>query len=100
MAADKDNSGGIDKQEFVKIMGITCAQILSRMLMYYLVLILFVPYFAAKVVDIMEIQNGSYSEMATEQIISQALFFAAIPFLWDKIDEASQKELARDDKNE
>lgn len=93
-AADRNKSGGIDQDEFVKIMGVCCAQILSRMLIYYLVLILFVPYLAAYAADGMNIENGSYQEMATEQIISTALFFAAIPLLWDQIDTTSAKTLA------
>ena len=59
------------------------------MLMYYLVLVLLVPFLSAKVVDYMKIENGSYKEMATEQIVSTSLFFAAIPLLWDHIDSSS-----------
>mmetsp|Transcript_99395 Transcript_99395/g.148842 ORF Transcript_99395/g.148842 Transcript_99395/m.148842 type:complete len:189 (-) Transcript_99395:149-715(-) len=92
-AADHDNSGGIDKQEFVKIMGICCAQILSRMLVYYLILVLLVPIVAAKVVDIGEIPAGSYQEMAAEQVISMSLFYVAIPLLWNAIDDYSHKGL-------
>ena len=57
-AADKDNSGGIDHNEFVKIMGVCCAQILSRMVVYYLVLILLVPALAARFVDRLKIENS------------------------------------------
>ena len=95
-AADKNKSGGIDKEEFVKIMGITCAQILSRIMVYYLVLILLVPFLAARVVDHMQIPNGSYQEMAAEQAISMGLFFCAIPFVWNRIDSVSQDELAKE----
>ena len=93
VAADRNHSGGIDEHEFVKIMGVCCAQILSRMLIYYLVLILLVPIVSAQVVDWIRIENGSYTEMATEQLVSTALFFAAIPLLWDRIDRSSQKIL-------
>ena len=95
LAADHDNSGGIDKDEFVKIMGILCAQILSRMLVYYLVLVLLVPILASKVVDIFTIEEGSYQEMAAEQIVSMSLFYAAIPLLWNSIDEGSEKALKK-----
>jgi hypothetical protein len=95
-AADHNNSGGIDKHEFVKIMGICCAQILSRMLVYYLILVLLVPVLAAKVVDIGKIPSGSYQEKAAEQVVSMSLFYVAIPFLWDYIDEFSQKGLKMD----
>jgi hypothetical protein len=55
-----------------------------------------VPYLAAKVVDYLKISNGSYQEMAAEQVISESLFFAAFPFLWDNIDTHSQKQLAKE----
>jgi hypothetical protein len=85
-AADVDNSGGIDQDEFSHILAILCAQILFRMTVYYVVLILFVPYLSNKVVDRTGIPNGSYIEMAAEQVISLTVFFGAIPALWDIID--------------
>jgi hypothetical protein len=94
-AADADKSGTIDKDEFVKIMGITCAQILSRITVYYLVLILLVPYLATKTVDRLQIPNGSYKEMAAEQTIGLALFFCIIPFVWNNIDAYSEKQLVK-----
>ena len=63
------------------------------MLVYYLILILMVPFLAGMVVDWLRIENGSYQEMAAEQTISISLFFVCIPFLWNYIDEYSQKEL-------
>eukprot|EP00934_Nitzschia_sp_Nitz4_P003386 Nitzschia sp. Nitz4//scaffold100_size80364//40970//41762//NITZ4_005346-RA/size80364-processed-gene-0.55-mRNA-1//-1//CDS//3329532100//3376//frame0 len=95
-AADKDKSGGIDREEFVKIMGATCAQILSRMLVYYLVLILLVPYLAARVVDALKVENESYEEMAAEQLIGLFLFFFVIPVIWNNIDAYSEKQLGKD----
>ena len=95
-AADKNQSGGIDREEFVKIMGITCAQILSRILVYYLVLILLVPFLAARAVDHLKIPNGSYQEMAAEQTIGMGLFFCAIPFVWNRIDSVSEEQLGKD----
>jgi hypothetical protein len=94
-AADRNNSGGIDKEEFVKVMGICCAQILGRILVYYLILILLVPYLASMAIDFLNIENGSYGEMAAEHTISLALFFVAIPFLWNYIDTYSEKELVK-----
>lgn len=94
-AADANKSGGIDKEEFVKIMGITCAQILSRMLVYYLVLILLVPYLATVAVDKLKVENGSYGEMAAEQSIGLILFFLVIPVVWNHIDSYSEKQLGK-----
>jgi hypothetical protein len=72
-------------------MGVTCAQILSRMLIYYVILILLVPAIAAKVVDYFILEQDSYEEMAAEQVISMSLFYIAIPYLWDSIDEYSKR---------
>jgi hypothetical protein len=81
-------------------MGICCAQILSRMLAYYLILVLLVPIVAAKVVDFGKIPAGSYQEMAAEQVISMSMFYVAIPLLWNAIDDYSQKGLKDDKKKE
>ena len=93
-AADKNNSNGIDRDEFVTIIGICCSQILFRMLCYYAILILLVPIVAAKLVDHFVFESGSYLEMATEQVTSTALFYIAIPLLWNYIDAQSQKAAA------
>ncbi|KAG7344590.1 EF hand domain containing protein [Nitzschia inconspicua] len=91
-AADVDNSGFINQQEFSSILRVLCAQILFRMAVYYIILILLVPFVAAKVVATMGIPNGSYLAMAAEQSISLATFLGAIPTIWNLIDErASQK---------
>jgi hypothetical protein len=94
-AADVDHSGGIDQQEFSHILAVLCAQILFRMAVYYVVLILLVPFVAAKVVDHAGslIPNGSYLEMAAEQTIGLATFFGAIPFIWNIIDEGASKRV-------
>jgi hypothetical protein len=92
-AADSDQSGGIDQDEFSRILAVLCAQILFRMAVYYLVLILFVPYLSTKVVDRTGIPNGSYLEMAAEQIISLGVFFGVIPALWDIIDDGAHQSI-------
>ena len=85
--------GGIDATEFTQIIDVLCAQILFRMLAYYLVLILCVPYISTKVVDAVKIPNGSYAEMAAEQCISMSLFFLVIPNIWNTIDEHTEKRI-------
>lgn len=85
--ADRDRSGGIDRTEFQYIVGVLCAQILSRMLVYYLVLILGVPLLATCVVKGMGIpKEQAYLELATRESVSCAVFFLAIPLLWNAID--------------
>jgi len=99
-AADHDKSGGIDKEEFVAIMGVCCAQILTRMMFYYLILLLFVPYFSANLVDLLWIPNGSYMEMAMETIVGFAMFYIAVPVAWDFVDDLSRSKLEKKEDEE
>jgi len=91
-AADIDHSNGIDKIEFESILMCCCAQILSRMMVYYSVLILFVPWLARHVLDdvlgrfVYRIPSGSYWEVAAKETISISIFMGAIPLLWNAID--------------
>jgi len=107
-AADVDNSNGIDKIEFESILVCCCAQILSRMLVYYSVLLLFVPWFARHVIDSINlssymlnihIPNGSYLEMAANQTISISIFMGAIPLLWNVIDAQTTKTIIKRNNN-
>jgi hypothetical protein len=92
-AGDHDDSGTIDKDEFVSIMAVCCAQILSRMVMYYLILLLFVPYASAHIVDTLFIPNGGYLESLLETIVGFAMFYIAVPVAWDFIDDLSRSKL-------
>lgn len=92
-AADYDRSGGIDRDEFIDILSVLCTQILSKMIVYYIVLIMLVPVLASRVVALTEIPKQSYMEMAANQSTSLALFFLIIPLIWNKIDESSERRL-------
>jgi hypothetical protein len=94
-ASDHNQSCGIDSTEFVNIVGVCCTQILGRILVYYSVLILLVPWLAQRLLDYFEITQNSYGEMAAERIISYAFFFLNIPLLWNYIDETSQKAASK-----
>ena len=94
-AADANKSGTIDKNEFVKIMGIACGQILGRILVYYLILILLVPFLAAWAVDRLQFPTDSYIEMAVKQVIGLSFFFFIIPFVWNHIDSFSEKQMIK-----
>jgi hypothetical protein len=73
---------------------ILCAHILSRMFVYYSLLILFVPWFARKVVDSTpHIPNGSYLELAANRTISISIFMIAIPLIWNAIDTHTHKTI-------
>ncbi len=90
-AADGDKSGGICKNEFHNIMAVLSAQILSRMLVYYLVLILYVPWLSKQIIDFMEnIPEGGYMETVTEQIVSVSIFMVLVPLLWNAIDSKTE----------
>ncbi|VEU38848.1 unnamed protein product [Pseudo-nitzschia multistriata] len=84
--ADRDRSGGIDRNEFCCIVEILCAQILSRMLVYYVVLILAVPVLATFVVKSIGIPSNTYFELVIRESVSSAVFFVAVPLLWNMID--------------
>lgn len=96
-AADHDHSGGIDEGEFASIMKVCCGQIMSRMMMYYLFVMLGVPFLSEKIVDLLPIENGSYWEMVTENIVGFLIFSFAIPLVWNWIDESSTKKLVKKD---
>mmetsp|Transcript_55858 Transcript_55858/g.135323 ORF Transcript_55858/g.135323 Transcript_55858/m.135323 type:complete len:235 (-) Transcript_55858:538-1242(-) len=94
-AADSDKNDHISQQEFEHVLRVLFAQILFRMVVYYGVLILFVPEVSVIVVDYLQIPNDSYMEMAAEQTISLSLFFLAIPIFWDWIDAGAEKTVEK-----
>ena len=85
-AADQNNSHGLDKQQFHWVMGILCVQILSRMMAYYVVLILAVPILASYVISIAHVPEDTYLELATRESVSMLSFFFVVPLLWNAID--------------
>jgi hypothetical protein len=93
-AGDHDHSGGIDRQEFEIIMEVCCAQLTGRIISYWAILILMVPYLSSHVVNYYLIQSGTYTEMAAEQGISLLFFFLAIPLVWNRMDDAMQNVTA------
>jgi len=60
-------------------------------MVYYLVLILYVPWFSKKVIDSMEsIPEGGLMESIAEQVISVSIFMGAVPLLWNAIDSKTE----------
>jgi hypothetical protein len=94
-ASDADNSGGIDRQEFNIILGVSCAQILTRILVNYAAMIFVIPYLAQNIVDHLGIKEGSYMETVCEQIAGLILFSLAIPLLWNRIDREANQSAGR-----
>jgi hypothetical protein len=106
-ASDDDNSGFIDEEEFTSIAVICCAQILSRIAVYYSIIVLLVPYLAAWFVyGILHIDEflgreipkegrslGPVVHLAMtimERFVGLVFFFLLIPLLFDVIDDYSK----------
>jgi hypothetical protein len=122
-ASDHDKSGGIDQEEFARIMVILTSQITSRIAVYYSILILLVPYIASviingldwigvddsirKVDDVWDahapsllqwvvdmVPDSTWASMP-ERIISLLLFLLVIPTLLNMIDDKSRSMAER-----
>lgn len=115
-ASDADKSGSIEEEEFKRILMICCAQILSRIVVYYSIIIMLVPYVADALVkgffnidDYMgwKSDDGQHKYPAiewiekilgwgtvAERVVSLMLFFLFIPMFFDWIDGSSHR-LAR-----
>ena len=120
-AADADGSGSIEEAEFSEIVRICSMDIASRIVVYYGILILLVPYLADGIVHVLRqiddlmlgggnlklLQENeavqyllsfvSWKEM-TDRVVSMVLFFLVIPMLFDAIDKRS-KTRAQKTKN-
>ena len=114
-AADDDNSGHIEEPEFTQIMMVCCVDIVYRILVYWLILILLVPYMSEQfVLNVLQLDeymgwNVTKAELTVfswierlltwndiaERVIGLALFFLVIPFFFDWIDQHST-QLAQD----
>ena len=79
------------------------------MLVYYAVLILYVPWLAKKAIQTIidrniiitssTIPEGGYFEMAVEQVISTSIFMLAIPLIWNAIDSKSETTIDKINNN-
>jgi hypothetical protein len=117
-AADHDKNGRIDEKEFMQIMVICFAQISSRLLVYYAIIILLVPYAAENlIVFMLQLDNYMGWDVArntgettkfslwfervltwnqvAEKIVYYALFFLLVPLFFDWIDRSSEKAAAK-----
>ena len=64
------------------------------MLVYYLVLILYVPWLSKKVIDATDkIPEGGFAELVAEQVISVSIFMVAIPLIWGAIDSKTESAI-------
>jgi EF-hand domain pair len=109
-AADDNKSGTVDEEEFTQIVLICCAKITSRILVYYAIIILLVPYVADRLIRALlgiddwlgwtakpnNVIVNWFEKVLTcgevaEKIISLALFFLIVPMLFDWIDSLSRR---------
>jgi hypothetical protein len=103
-AADDNKSGSIDEHEFDQIVLISCGQIASRILVYYAIIILLVPYVAAYVIrGLLDIDvwmgwgNVEWLEWILtfgqlgEETVSLVVFFLLVPMMFDWIDHYSKR---------
>jgi hypothetical protein len=111
-ACDEDDSGTIDEQEFNQCMVVCCAQISSRIAVYYAVIILFVPYLVQRIMQVVDnvddfalwltgggmLQrlldvSSSYLDWSTlaKSVVSSLIFTLLIPFSFDLIDRYSRR---------
>jgi EF hand len=106
-AADDNQSGTIDENEFLQIMMIACTQISSRIVVYYAVIILFVPYMTHSIIHAL-LQMDNYMGFQNEtvvawmeymltygkifqSIVSLMIFSIVVPYLFDSIDSYSHQ---------
>lgn len=112
-ASDDDKSGYIDEEEFIKIMVICCAQIASRIVVYFAILVFFAnfaaQYIIAGLVNLDEYMGWNvagkgfvanffkmvetfltFGELA-QNMLSLILFFVVVPMIFDYIDNSSDE---------
>lgn len=119
-AADHNKSGNIDEDEFEKIMVVCCAQIFSRMVVYYLLIILLVPYVATVIMEglnrfdeslgfsaaavsspskIDDFLNWCFAKFA-KKAVAFTLFAHVVPRVFDLIDTFSKEVAASESKKD
>ncbi len=86
-AADPDRSGTLTREEFSWVMGIMCANILGRMFIFYVLVILSIPFVASLVIRAFKIPEETYFEKAVRETITVLVFYFIIPLLWNIVDK-------------
>lgn len=111
IASDADGSGAIDEEEFTKIMVICCAQITSRIIVYFAILVFLAKYAAKMILEVVlsfddilgckktpgrcvliewfekAMTLGEFAETS----ISLLLFFLVVPMIFNYIDRSSKR---------
>ena len=112
-ASDDDKSGYIDEREFGAIMVACCTQITSRLLVYFMIIIVLVPIVAARVIDVflamddwMDLKSAEYTSVFSwveklltwgefaGKVVSLVLFFLVVPLFFNWIDSSATQAAA------
>jgi hypothetical protein len=104
LASDDNQSGSIDENEFLQIMTIACTQISSRIVVYYSIILVFVPYMTNSVIhallkadEYMGFENIVWLEhlltygKIVEKFFSFLAFSVMVPYIFDMIDSCSRQ---------
>ena len=85
-AADIDGNGVLDHEQFHWVMGVLCAQILARMVVFFAVMIITVPFIGSWAVELANVPEKSYMEKLIRVAISLLVLFLIVPALFNAID--------------
>ena len=105
-ASDHNQSGYIEEMEFTNIMVVACTQITSRIVVYYMIIILSVPYMTQILIrtlldmdqylgfrnDIQWLESVLTYGKIVETSFSFMIFFIAVPYIFDFIDSFTRQQ--------
>mmetsp|Transcript_10986 Transcript_10986/g.23266 ORF Transcript_10986/g.23266 Transcript_10986/m.23266 type:complete len:211 (+) Transcript_10986:201-833(+) len=91
--ANRDHSAGIDKTEFLWIAEVMAADLLSRVVVYYLVLTFAIPFVVGLIVTYGGIPTPSYWEKVLSTVVSWTTFFLAMPLVINFIDSRYSEDV-------
>ena len=104
--SDHDQSGYIEEAEFTNIMVVACTQITSRIMVYYMIIILSVPYMTQILIrilldmdqymgfrnDVQWLESVLTFGKIVETTISFMIFFIVVPYIFDFIDAFTRQQ--------
>ena len=105
-ASDHNQSGYIEEIEFTNIMIVACTQITSRIIVYYLIIILSVPYLTQILIrtlldmdqymgfqnDVLWLESVLTYGKIVETTFSFMVFFIVVPYIFDFIDAYTRQQ--------
>lgn len=105
-ASDHNESGYIEEMEFTNIMIVACTQITSRIIVYYTIIILSVPYLTQTIIrsllymdqymgfrnDVQWLESALKYGKIVETTFSFMIFFIVVPYIFDFIDACTRQQ--------